>query len=85
MKLLKDFLNESLKSEYQIKDGVKYKVILKDRDDIKPGDTILVDGSLKTVSKKDIKKDGVVGITIFGNSYRNGLDKVEYCEIYNAK
>ena len=40
---------------------------------IRPGDTILFDGHLRTVCDSDIKFDGFTGITIFGDSYRIGM------------
>ncbi len=38
---------------------------------IRPGDTVLVDGHLKTVSPGDTKK-GFMGTTLWGDSYRLG-------------
>jgi hypothetical protein len=39
---------------------------------IRAGDTIFHDGKDMTVSKKDIKRDAFMGISIFGDSYRLG-------------
>ena len=38
---------------------------------IHPGDTVLIDGHLKTVSPGSIKK-GFMGTTLWGDSYRLG-------------
>ncbi len=43
---------------------------------IQPGDTIIHDGEMKTVSGTFIKKDGFMGTTIYGDSYRLGHKKV---------
>jgi hypothetical protein len=48
---------------------------------IKQGDTILhTDGHLRTVCKNNIKKGGFCGITIFGDSYKSGYQKVKKVE-----
>jgi hypothetical protein len=39
---------------------------------IMAGDTIFHDGKDRTVSKKDIKRDDFMGISIFGDCYRLG-------------
>jgi hypothetical protein len=39
---------------------------------IRPGDTIMHDGVMKTVSGTDIKHDACMGKTIFGDCYRLG-------------
>jgi hypothetical protein len=38
---------------------------------IRPGDTVQIDGQLKTVSSGDIRK-GFMGTTLWGDSYRLG-------------
>jgi hypothetical protein len=43
---------------------------------INAGDTVLIDGIMKTVCKCDIKV-GFMGRTLFGDSHRLGLDKIE--------
>lgn len=47
---------------------------------IRCGDTILHEGKIKTVCEKDIKR-GFCGITIFGDSYIDGLKPVIKCDI----
>jgi hypothetical protein len=39
---------------------------------IKVGDTIMVNGEMKTVSGNNLKKGGFCGTTIFGDSYNSG-------------
>lgn len=44
---------------------------------ISVGDTIEHDGTLKTVSGNNLKKDSFMGITLFGDSYNLGTKKVK--------
>lgn len=39
---------------------------------IRTGDTVEINGHLKTVCGKDIKRDPFMGVTLFGDSYRLG-------------
>jgi hypothetical protein len=55
----------------------EYEVELVDIDLIKPGDTVVIDGDLKTVSKKDITTGGGMGTRLFGDSYGLGTKKVQ--------
>lgn len=43
---------------------------------IKAGDTVLIDGTLRTVCQKDLGRGDLLGPTLWGDSYRSGLDKV---------
>ena len=44
---------------------------------ISAGDTIVCsDGNIRTVCKKDIKRGGFFGTSIFGNSYISGYQRV---------
>lgn len=45
-------------------------------DRIRPGDTVLIDGHLKTVSHNDLKR-GFVGTTLWGDSYKLGTVPVQ--------
>lgn len=45
---------------------------------IQPGDCIMVKGVPHTTGKNDFRT-GFMGLTIFGDSYRMGMDKVERC------
>ena len=47
------------------------------KDDITAGDTILLDGELKTVSGNNIRKGGFCGTTIHGDSFKLGLEPVK--------
>lgn len=44
--------------------------------DIKPGDTVLRDGELLTVTAKDINDSCFMGRTLFGDSYNLGYNLV---------
>ena len=57
---------------------IAYKIKEVHKSDIKPGNTILcTDGNLRTVCKKDIKRNKFTGITIFGNCYKLGCEPVK--------
>lgn len=43
---------------------------------IQPGDTVEIDGQLKTVSPSSIKR-GFMGTTLWGDSYRLGTTPVQ--------
>lgn len=51
---------------------------------IKAGDTIVVDGELKTVTNSNIKRDELLGITLFGDSYVAGRIPVKKAVIKRA-
>ena len=44
---------------------------------IKPGDTIMFRGKMRTVNASDIKQDELMGLTIFGDSFMLGYDLVK--------
>ncbi len=44
--------------------------------EVKAGYTILHEDSLRTVSANDIKTDGFLGDTLFGDSYNAGMKNV---------
>jgi Golgi nucleoside diphosphatase len=69
MKSFKDYTNEAL--------GSKAKTEIVHIDKITAGDTIIFDGKEKTLSKKDIGKDDLLGKTIYGDSFKSGKKKVE--------
>lgn len=52
---------------------------------IRPGDTVLHNGVLETVSRRDIKRDDFMGITLFGDSYHLGYKPVLRAKIYHCK
>ncbi|HFZ5878745.1 TPA: hypothetical protein ACILGS_004547 [Escherichia coli] len=56
--------------------NVNYRIEKRHINDIKPGDTVLRDGELWTVTARDIKKDSVMGPTLFGDSYNLGYNLV---------
>ncbi|ALY07165.1 hypothetical protein VmeM32_00179 [Vibrio phage vB_VmeM-32] len=51
--------------------------------DINVGDTVLVNGQLRTVGRDDIYHDSFMGTTIFGNSYHIKR-KIIKCKIFNG-
>ena len=54
-----------------------YKTTPTHIDHIRPGDTVIHEGELMTVSAANIKKGGFMGATLFGDSYRLGTKPVE--------
>jgi hypothetical protein len=42
---------------------------------LRAGDTVLIDGTLKTICRNDIKR-GFCGVTLWGDSHRLGRDKI---------
>ena len=55
-----------------------YDIVLVHKEEIIPGDTILCkDGLLRTVCKNNIHRDSFMGLTIFGDSYKLGYEKVQ--------
>jgi hypothetical protein len=44
---------------------------------IRPGDTVFHDGKVRTVCRSDLKYDGFMGITLFGDCYRLGARPVQ--------
>lgn len=50
---------------------------------IKQGDTVMIDGEMRTVGKNNIK-NGFMGITLFGDSYRFGREPVQKVVIFKA-
>ena len=66
-------------------EGIRYILAPTHISQIKAGDTILVRGNLRTVCKHDIKHDGFVGLTVWGDSYKGGLELVPKADIFHAK
>lgn len=61
-----------------LKEPHNYKVGNVHISTIVPGDTILcADGNLRTLCRKDIKRDSFMGRTLFGDSYRLGTVPVK--------
>ena len=58
-------------------DGLCFTIELVHKDNIVQGDTILLDGKLKTVCRNNIRKGGFCGTTIHGESFRLGLELVK--------
>lgn len=51
---------------------------------ISHGDTVNHHGEIKTVGKKDIRRDAFIGFVLFGDSYKLGLEPVKKLIIYRA-
>jgi ribosomal protein L19 len=43
---------------------------------IRAGDTVMIDGQLKTVGKKDIRRNNFTGVTLWGDSHKLGRDPI---------
>jgi hypothetical protein len=46
--------------------------------ELKHGDTVEIDGNLKTVSRDHLKKDELFGYTFQGDPHRDGITKVVF-------
>lgn len=57
------------------------KTLLIDKKDVKIGDAVFHHGDFRTVCKKDITRDPLLGICIFGDSFMTGHKKVEVLDI----
>lgn len=44
--------------------------------DLRAGDTVLLAGVLKTVCKKDLGRDALLGATLWGDSHRAGRETI---------
>ena len=58
-------------------DGLCFTIEPVHKDEIVQGDTILLDGKLKTVCGNNIRKGGFCGTTIHGESFKLGLEPVK--------
>lgn len=47
------------------------------KSEIKIGDTVIHNGELRTVGKETFGNDSFMGLTLWGDSYRLGYQKVE--------
>lgn len=66
------------------KNGYKYKIQLIHIYDIKVGDTVVCeDGQMRTVCKNNIKYNGFIGTTLFGDCYHSGYKKVKKVIFFN--
>jgi hypothetical protein len=57
-------------------DSPKNKIVYVHKNAINKGDTVIYKGKVKTVSGTDIKNDNIMGITIFGDSFKLGKEPV---------
>lgn len=56
--------------------------------DIRPGDTVIINGVMKTVCKNNIKRDPFLGVTLFGDCFNMGrtlIKKVIFPVYENGK
>ena len=61
-----------------------YSISLTHIDLIRPGDTVEIDGQLKTVCPNNIKR-GFIGTTLWGDSYKLGSVPVRLAVIKTAR
>ena len=54
-----------------------FKIVEVDKESILHGDAIEHNGVIQTVSRSDIIRNNFTGLTIFGDSYRLGRQKVK--------
>lgn len=56
--------------------------------DIRPGDTVMHNGEMRTVCRNNIKRDPLLGVTLFGDCYNMGrtlIKKVVFPVYQNGK
>ena len=53
--------------------------------EIRPGDTVEHNGAICTVCRNNIKTGGFMGRTLFGDSYRLGIDPVRKLQVLQAR
>lgn len=56
------------------------KIVLKNKSDVKVGDTIIHHGALRTMGKESFTHDQFMGRLILGDSYRLGYEMVQVVE-----
>ncbi len=59
------------------------KITTVDISSIFAGDTVVIDGQLKTVSASDIKLDPLLGKSLFGSTYFGNGRKIQRASYYN--
>lgn len=64
---------------------MKYEIELVHIDTIRPGDTVKIDGQLKTVGRNNLKYSSFMGRSLFGSNYMGGQELVQKANIYHAK
>ena len=64
---------------------MNYSVVLTNINDIKIGDTVEINGELKTVGRNNIQYDSFLGRTLFGDSFTLGHAPVRKAIINQAK
>lgn len=62
---------------------MKYEIKPTHISEIKQGDTVMIDGEMRTVGRDNIKS-GFMGLTLFGDSYRLGSQPVQKVVIFRA-
>lgn len=65
-------LKETAAPEYNIRVYKEAHLFGKNVSAIKPGDTVLHNGIVRTVSASNLKRDGFMGALLFGDSYNLG-------------
>lgn len=66
-------------------ENITCNIVQVHKDEIRAGDTIVMDGKLKTVCQNNIKHDSFMGTTIFGDSFMLGLKPVEKAVILTKR
>lgn len=52
--------------------------------DLNHGDTVLIDGDMRTLSRNDIKTSGNLGARVFGKRFTNGIERVLFPKFYKG-
>ena len=64
---------------------IKYTIQKTHIDLIRPGDTVVIDGQLRTVCASNLKRNSFFGRTLFGDNYKGGREPVLLAIIHHAK
>ena len=63
---------------------MKYTIVKVHIDNICVGDTVEIEGQLKTVGKNNLKVNGFMGTSLFGDSHQLGQIPVKKALIFHA-
>lgn len=55
----------------------KYTTVPCHINELRPGDTVLHNGGLITVCRRNLRRGGFMGTTLLGDSYRSGMNPVQ--------
>lgn len=65
--------------------SLQYTIVPTHIDQIRVGDTVEIDGVLKTVCRGNLKFGGFHGTTLWGDSFKSGYELVRKAVIFHAR